>query len=260
MLGKLLKYEFKATYKIFAVMYLAFVIVAVICGAGLTYGNDQVARFVIMLLMFASVPPIVIYFIVTEGRFKNMYSDEGYLLFTLPVKNYMIPVSRFIVGVVWGVLTIFAAAVIFAATTCAVLEGVRKGNAMELIGHSIALLDRIGVANVAAVVAFMLMICVLFVARMFFSIAFVNLPFIKRGGGLIAVVIFFVSLFIEGKILSAFEPDFITSAMHNMPELYMNGYSAIGMLSAYYSALYALAAVFYITLVCVFVSKKLSLK
>ncbi|SCP96499.1 hypothetical protein [Anaerobium acetethylicum] len=118
MLGKLIKHEFKATTKIFLLFYAILAVLTIlgrimlnlevfdnqfaILGGILTFFY---AMFMIVMLIGTSVFLIVRYF-------RNMYSDEGYLMFTLPVKPSLLLASKLIVAVFWqllnGLITILA--------------------------------------------------------------------------------------------------------------------------------------------------------
>ena len=116
MLSKLLKYEFKATAKVFIFMYLSLLLFALI--------NRFVNPFDILnkatsfnLAALFSLISIITYFIILVGvmivtlvvliqRFyKNLLGNEGYLMFTMPVKQWMHIVSKLVTAVVWTLLS-----------------------------------------------------------------------------------------------------------------------------------------------------------
>jgi len=120
MLSKLLKYEFKATARVFIYMYISLLLFSLI--------NRFVNPFDILnkttsfnLAALLSVVTITTYFIVLVGvmivtlvmliqRFyKNLLGNEGYLMFTLPVKPWMHIVSKLVTAVVWTILSMLTA-------------------------------------------------------------------------------------------------------------------------------------------------------
>ena len=91
MLGKLIKYEFNANSRTFLPMYIALILVAAVnrvlrvtmSEANLAFGIS------IMLLVGLFMALGIITLVVIIQRFnKNLLGDEGYLMFTLPVKYY----------------------------------------------------------------------------------------------------------------------------------------------------------------------------
>src|SRR5665648_1057660 len=108
MLRKLLKYELKATGRIFLPLFLALLVFAAINRFTLSLdkfdapaiisGISMFIYIIIMVGMFAMT------FIMTIQRFnKNLLSDEGYLMSTLPVKPWKHIVSKLFVSMLWMV-------------------------------------------------------------------------------------------------------------------------------------------------------------
>ena len=99
MLGKLFKYEFKNTAKVMLTIYGLFIVTTLMGAAGFAgiasgSGEDS-APLVIRLLIYSSVFLyvlslfalfVVTYIYVCIHFYKTMYSDQGYLTHTLPVK------------------------------------------------------------------------------------------------------------------------------------------------------------------------------
>ncbi|MEF9953216.1 MAG: ABC transporter permease [Clostridium sp.] len=111
MLGKLLKYEFKATGRIFLPMYLVILVVAIINGFMLDIntdvlgsGNMQMIGFLVLFALVIALAVITI--VVTIQRFyKSLLGDEGYLMFTLPVSVKSLVLSKGIVATIWSILS-----------------------------------------------------------------------------------------------------------------------------------------------------------
>lgn len=120
MLGKLIKYEFKATSRTFLLMYAALILVAGINSVLITIGTNGnfmsnrsdldlvttvygtiagLMGFVYFLAVFAvSILTIVVIVV----RFYRMFGDEGYLWFTLPATPNQHLFSKLIVATVWS--------------------------------------------------------------------------------------------------------------------------------------------------------------
>ena len=106
MLTKLLKYEFKDTARIIPFFYLITLIFAgmVLSAKTLNITWFQVTTSALLLLLGIAVS--VITFVIIVMRFyKNLFSNEGYLMFTLPVKPYMLLTSKAIVSFFWMILS-----------------------------------------------------------------------------------------------------------------------------------------------------------
>ncbi len=112
MLKKLLKYEWKATARYFLPVYgLLFAMAAASRISWLFSEIDSVWNRVVevtllmgYIFLFAGV--FVATFIVIAYRFyKNMFTDEGYLTFTLPVSIKDLLLSKTIIAFVWTILS-----------------------------------------------------------------------------------------------------------------------------------------------------------
>lgn len=108
MLAKLLKYEIKATSKIFIPMYIVMFLISIV---NFTFRRNNVFmkvqntfQTVIMALYIAIM--VITIVIITERFRKNLLGNEGYLMFTLPVKPITIISSKFIGSLVWGSLSV----------------------------------------------------------------------------------------------------------------------------------------------------------
>lgn len=124
MLGKLIKYEFKATALKFIYLYIGVIILSLITKFAIipnknfnlqatdssfyVSSNDFVT--VIFSLTFIVLITLSIVFTLTSvhQRFKeHILSDEGYLTFTLPVSVDQLLISKIIVNTIWFIATIF---------------------------------------------------------------------------------------------------------------------------------------------------------
>lgn len=118
MLGKLLKYEFKSTARIFLPLYAMLLVVAIINGF---FINSEVFNIQgLLMTIFGSllIALFVITVVVLVQRFsKNLLGDEGYLMFTLPVKSSSILLSKYLVALLWTVLSVIVSVIAFFSIT-----------------------------------------------------------------------------------------------------------------------------------------------
>ncbi len=107
MLGKLIKYEFRATGRVFLPMFGALLIIALISRLfiSLRFETPMIIGIVLSVIMIISI--FVITLIVTLQRFyKNLLTNEGYLMFTLPVHTDSLIWSKLIVASIWNILSV----------------------------------------------------------------------------------------------------------------------------------------------------------
>ena len=116
MLGKLIKHEFKDTYKLFC-LYYAILAVLTVLGA-ITVRSSEVIKdpglilsIIMALTMVAYVIMMWILGLITImalcSRFnKTMYGDRGYLTHTLPVTKTSLLASKYIVSIVWCIASV----------------------------------------------------------------------------------------------------------------------------------------------------------
>lgn len=121
MLGRLFKYELKATSKVLVPIYIAFIAITIISRVSIDLQVDEGSlwSFINGMGLFVFIISAITMFVATAiviiWRFyRNTSSDEGYLLFTLPVKVDCIIISEFLCALIWGFLmSVFAVLGIF---------------------------------------------------------------------------------------------------------------------------------------------------
>lgn len=115
MLSKLLKHELKATSRYFFPLYLALLCITILnkffFEINITHSSFSFLDFFRGLILAAYILIIctvfVVGFIITILRFyKNLLGDEGYLMFTLPVKIHQHITSKLIISLFWSFLSV----------------------------------------------------------------------------------------------------------------------------------------------------------
>lgn len=109
MLGKLLKQDFRATARIILPVYAAVPVLGLFTGLIVRLCESQsniwisilgsLVSFVFSLALIAAVVTTVVLMILRF--YRNLMTDEGYLMFTLPVSTTELICSKLIVSVVW---------------------------------------------------------------------------------------------------------------------------------------------------------------
>lgn len=111
MLGKLIKYDFKALFKyfipmsIFILVYSCFGTLLFKVGDPDAFSGPSLINVLIMLVLVAYIIMIIAYCLITQGIivvnfYKSMVTDTGYLTHTLPVKKSTLLLSKMITGCV----------------------------------------------------------------------------------------------------------------------------------------------------------------
>ena len=110
MLGKLLKYELKATSRVFVPLYIAILVVSIVNGLSLNLEILNIQGLATIVLMCLFISLFVITIVVTIQRFnKNLLKDEGYLMFTLPVSSKHLVLSKYLTSLIWTFLSFVVA-------------------------------------------------------------------------------------------------------------------------------------------------------
>ena len=114
MLGKLIKHEFKATGRILGPLFLILLVLSVVnklvLSVDLFKGALKVIpNFVTFTYLVSIIAVVVVTFVIVIIRFyKNLMTDEGYLMFTLPVKSRQLINSKLIISCIWTLLSLVA--------------------------------------------------------------------------------------------------------------------------------------------------------
>lgn len=110
MLGKLLKHEWKATWKIPTILIGILLVLAVVSGIPFTSpiwqqditGLNILVVMLWMMFYFALIGiNIAITIVLAIHFYKSMFTDEGYLTHTLPVTGHQLLISKILPMIVW---------------------------------------------------------------------------------------------------------------------------------------------------------------
>lgn len=115
MLGKLLKYEVKATARLFLPLYLTILIFAAINRFFFAMPNigekplsfSSLAMTISMVVYVTLMVGLVLMTLIVliQRFYKNLLGDEGYLMFTLPVQSWSHILSKLAVSMLWTVVS-----------------------------------------------------------------------------------------------------------------------------------------------------------
>lgn len=217
MLGKLIKYEYKATARTFIPIYIALLLVAVI-NRVLRIGKIDVAWGISMIVLVGLFIALgVLTIIVIVQRFnKNLLGDEGYLMFTLPVKSEQLIASKLIISIVWTIISGIVAFITFLILLgeARLFNEIFTNWNMIWTEFTIAVQEQMYVSSpilfIAMIVAISLLSYISFIFEIYLSLAAAQLPVFNKNRGVVGFVAFFVInviLSIGSQILGVIIPD-----------------------------------------------------
>ena len=164
MLSKLLKYEFRATGRIMLPVYALLLVTA--GGTSVTgslmgrYPESTVLSIFRTLFMtlfaFTTFGVLLLTLVLMVYRFyKNLMTDEGYLMFTLPVSRSQLIWSKLLVSLVWSVLSTVLAALAWMAE----ISVVGRENVFSLIAQGLRSLRQHLSGNLSGCIAALVVLC-----------------------------------------------------------------------------------------------------
>ncbi len=135
MLKKLLKHEFAATGRFLIPMYLILLVIALfdrlVINLDIFHGVLAVVPgFLTMAYIVSIIAIVVVTIVLLVMRFyKNLLGEEGYLMFTLPVRSDQLITTKLIVSMVWTFFSILAvvASLLIAFATPDVMQDIAEG-------------------------------------------------------------------------------------------------------------------------------------
>lgn len=114
MLDKLLKYEIKATARLFLPLYLTILVFAMInkflfaipnVGQSMSFKSIiMVISMVVYVTLFVGMMLMTL-IVMIQRFYKNLLGDEGYLMFTLPVQSWKHILSKLTISMLWTIVS-----------------------------------------------------------------------------------------------------------------------------------------------------------
>lgn len=115
MLGKLIKYDLKSTSRLLVLIHVFLVILSVLgrvfVTGRITFDMEDVDQFlltlamVLYIILFAGAS-FATYIVIAVRFYKNLFSDEGYLTNTLPVRKSTLLFTKTLSGTIWALIDI----------------------------------------------------------------------------------------------------------------------------------------------------------
>ena len=220
MLGKLIKHDFIGSAHSIAPVYLVAAIISAVTALAFAFDIKFLKAIGAIALGIVVLCLVMITIFLTMSYFnKSLYSDQGYLTYTLPVKSRNILISKAIVSFVWMALSYLVLVGSFV-----LLVWYAKNKLGESLGYELEeLLDMIGmlfsssgiptfavitqIAFYALVYGFVTIMII--VSEAFFSMTLSNVKgFNKLGffGGILIFVVIYIGVKIASTIIMAYVP------------------------------------------------------
>lgn len=198
MLGKLLKHEFKQTARYVSLIYICAAVTTLVMFIAMLTKATAISVIGSSVLVFVGFLSIAFTVALVIGNFYNtLYTNRGYLSFTLPVKCSSLLISKVLVSLVWFVVSFVVCGLIYLIiflNARAQLDGEQVGGIVDTIKES-GLLEMLPsgkmIAKAVVVLIFYLFISILtFVSFVYFSLTLSNTRPLQQHPWLFGFLIF----------------------------------------------------------------------
>ncbi|MFA6800682.1 MAG: hypothetical protein WCR19_01085 [Acholeplasmataceae bacterium] len=112
MLSKLIKHEFKSSYRNYLPVYVGIILVSLVMYFGLKGDSIETALYALLIAVILIIVLYVLVFVnVMKSLGERIFGHPGYLLFTVPAQTKDIVLSRVIVNFLWIVVSTLIGAI-----------------------------------------------------------------------------------------------------------------------------------------------------
>lgn len=111
MLGKIIKHEFKATYKGYLLLFISLFTITALNKTTEYVPLDNTIWNIIKMFLYAAWIILLMFMVMgamllaVVRFYKTMVKDEGYLTHTLPVKKSQLIIGKFITSLIWMIVS-----------------------------------------------------------------------------------------------------------------------------------------------------------
>lgn len=224
MLGKLLKYEFKSTGRLLLPIYLLMIVAALIAGLTLSPTGDTsgtVSGILTLIYTGLVIASIVMTLVITIQRFSNnLLTDEGYLMFTLPVNTANLILSKLITAVCWFIVGTLAGMISAFALSIRMVNYININIIQDII-NSLQYITAHDVLLIIQVLVTFLLTYAIFILVIYTSLSVGQLPFAgkhRKGASLGA----FFGIYIIYMIISTVFGTIFDGMYYSLSEVTLN--------------------------------------
>ncbi len=200
MLIKCIKHDLLATYREFTGLYVALIILAIV-GPFITRTNNEFLIAVLFFGIFGVVVATLVVTFLTIIRLysRRLFSDEGYLTLTLPVKTSDTVLSKVATGTIWSFATatvFLIAGLLFSVIIFFVYAGSDWVNQSRTISEAFGQLAATGIFNVVMRLFILgiplsLVDTIYSMILLIFVITVVNTSLIRKNRVAIGIILYF---------------------------------------------------------------------
>ncbi|RDY23113.1 ABC transporter permease [Romboutsia maritimum] len=258
MLIKLIKYELKACGRTFFPLYGAILIMSIMIGLFSNVNLFAIQGILTIVLTGLFIALGVLTLILTIQRFrKNLLEDEGYLMFTLPVSSKELIFSKFIVSIMYSILSAIVSIISFIIITLMM----SKINIIEVIPDILNHMKDIFASNKGIISSLLILLTMVvvyseFILKIYLSISMGQLPIFNKYRNLTAFISFFILNIIIFNI-KKFIFDIISPTFNieitEFNDLFVN-------VSSYIVIVYAIVSIILFMFISYILDKKLNLE
>ena len=212
MILKLLKNELKASYRMPVAIYAITLFLGVLAPVLYGMSYESLSGLSVVLFIIFTIPFLVVTIVTIAQRFgKNLFGDEGYLMFTLPVKTYELVLAKLVCAIFWVVCGVVV--YLLAWILLLIFSGFSNGLSVpEMVKPLIDIVAEFtGISAVQLVNLTLIAVVVIFVETvsliqlLYFTSTVTNIGLIQKFKSISGVVIFFIITAITSLIIRVFK-------------------------------------------------------
>ena len=231
MLGKLMKYEVRSCGRIFFPFYIVVLIFSIVASLFINFDNYEHDFSVLYLVGFLAifalfVAAIVLTILLIVQRFnKSLLEDEGYLMFTLPVSQKSLVLSKFLTSLLFIILTSIVGMICISLVL--VMFGYKVSDVID-IGYVLNNTGSIFSRNIGGILFYNLSYIVdysTFILTIYLAITICHLPKLSKHkvlSGLVAMIVLTIIQSAIGGIFDYFMTSSRVEAIVNLDILFLN--------------------------------------
>lgn len=238
-----MKYEFKACGRTFFPIYIGILVLAAVNGifnnydifkmaedgSGFSMSITNAQGILIIVLFALFVALFVLTIVLTIQRFKkNLLEDEGYLMFTLPVNSRNLILSKYLVALIFIVLSTLVAIISFIFV--GMFSGsIKFSDIMIIINQSDLPIDFW--KSVLVIIIGVLIMYSTFILTVYLAISVGQFPQFNKHRTAAGIIAFFVINtvvgYIQGIIYDYIIPESVSTEVTNGITVTTNGYNVL---------------------------------
>ncbi|MCM1259469.1 MAG: hypothetical protein NC182_00810 [Prevotella sp.] len=204
---RILKHDFKSTYKEFLAMFVGLIVLSILMGVVLLIDVRNTFSIMIMTTLFVFyyfgffAIGIMWIICVIQSFNKKFFTKEGYLTFTTPISIDSLIISKLIVNFIWFLLTVVAYIISFLILFFAATRGQLFREMFDSIIQMVQLCFDYPAVFITSILKVIIYVVSLMIT-LFFTLSFLNSGKVRKGRVLLTLLIYGSILSISSLIIS----------------------------------------------------------